>query len=47
MQRHVERRAELARRLEAHAGVERVHYPGLASHPQHALAQRQMAAPAA
>jgi cystathionine beta-lyase/cystathionine gamma-synthase len=28
--------------LEAHAGVARVHYPGLASHPQHALAVRQM-----
>ncbi len=28
--------------LEAHRGVSRVHYPGLASHPQHALAGRQM-----
>jgi cystathionine beta-lyase/cystathionine gamma-synthase len=28
--------------LAAHAGVERVHYPGLASHPQHALASAQM-----
>ena len=28
--------------LAAHAGVERVHYPGLASHPQHALARAQM-----
>ncbi len=34
--------AELARRLEAHPGVARVSYPGLASHPHHALAQRQM-----
>ncbi len=33
---------ELAKRLEAHAGVQRVHYPGLASHPGHAIAQRQM-----
>ncbi len=33
---------ELARRLEAHAAVERVTYPGLESHPQHALAKRQM-----
>lgn len=33
---------ELARWLEAQPQVERVHYPGLASHPQHALAQRQM-----
>lgn len=32
---------ELARWLEAHPKVERVHYPGLASHPQHALATRQ------
>jgi cystathionine gamma-lyase len=28
--------------LEKHAGVERVLYPGLPSHPQHALARRQM-----
>ena len=33
---------ELAIRLEQHAHVEQVLYPGLASHPQHALAQRQM-----
>ena len=32
----------VARFLEGHSGVERVHYPGLASHPQHALARRQM-----
>lgn len=32
---------ELARRLEAHPGVARVYYPGLPSHPQHALALRQ------
>lgn len=32
---------ELAKRLEAHPGVARVFYPGLASHPQHALAMRQ------
>ncbi|HEX6266629.1 MAG TPA: O-succinylhomoserine sulfhydrylase [Burkholderiales bacterium] len=35
---------ELARWLEAHAGVARVFYPGLESHPQHALAQRQQRA---
>ena len=34
---------ELARRLEAHPAVARVFYPGLASHPQHALAMRQQA----
>jgi cystathionine beta-lyase/cystathionine gamma-synthase len=33
---------ELARFLEARPEIERVHYPGLASHPQHALAARQM-----
>ena len=33
---------ELARWLEAHPAVARVHYPGLASHPQHALAMQQM-----
>jgi O-succinylhomoserine sulfhydrylase len=32
---------ELARWLAAHPGVERVHYPGLPSHPQHELALRQ------
>ena len=31
----------LATWLEAHPRVKRVHYPGLASHPQHALAMRQ------
>lgn len=31
----------LAQWLEAHPRVARVHYPGLASHPQHALAMRQ------
>jgi O-succinylhomoserine sulfhydrylase len=32
---------ELARWLEAHPRVQRVYYPGLPSHPQHALAARQ------
>ena len=32
---------ELARWLEAHPGVARVYYPGLASHPQYELARRQ------
>ena len=35
---------ELARWLEAHPSVARVHYPGLESHPQHALARRQQRA---
>jgi cystathionine gamma-synthase/cystathionine gamma-lyase len=45
MQRHVESATELARRLEGARGVRRVHYPGLESHPQHALAKKQMAGP--
>lgn len=32
----------VARFLEAHPAVEACHYPGLASHPQHELATRQM-----
>jgi cystathionine beta-lyase/cystathionine gamma-synthase len=32
----------LARFLEAHPAIARVNYPGLASHPQHQLAARQM-----
>ncbi|MGH8442686.1 MAG: trans-sulfuration enzyme family protein [Nevskiaceae bacterium] len=42
MQRHCENGLELAQWLQAHPKVRLVHYPGLASHPQHALAQRQM-----
>jgi len=34
----------LARWLESHPAVERVNYPGLESHPQHALAMRQQSA---
>ncbi|HKX94745.1 MAG TPA: O-succinylhomoserine sulfhydrylase [Methylibium sp.] len=36
-----ERALALAQWLEAHPAVERVYHPGLASHPQHALAMRQ------
>ncbi len=32
----------LSRFLQGHSRVSRVHYPGLDSHPQHALARRQM-----
>jgi O-succinylhomoserine sulfhydrylase len=39
-----ERALELARWLETHPRVARVFYPGLASHPQHALAMRQQRA---
>jgi cystathionine beta-lyase/cystathionine gamma-synthase len=34
--------ARVAAYLENHAAVERVHYPGLPSHPRHALAREQM-----
>jgi cystathionine gamma-lyase len=42
MRRSSESALEIARWLERHPRVERVLYPGLPSHPQHALAQRQM-----
>lgn len=42
MDRHGENALALARFLESEAQVERVIYPGLASHPQHELARRQM-----
>jgi cystathionine gamma-lyase len=42
MARHCENGLAVARWLEAHPAVERIYYPGLASHPQHALAKRQM-----
>ena len=43
MQRSSESAHEIALMLERHPRVERVLYPGLKSHPQHALAKRQMA----
>ncbi|MGC4076002.1 MAG: PLP-dependent aspartate aminotransferase family protein [Rubrivivax sp.] len=42
VERHNANALELARWLEAQPQVARVHYPGLESHPQHALARRQM-----
>jgi len=42
MERHCASALELARWLEQQPLVKRVHYPGLASHPQHQLAVRQM-----
>ncbi|MCW5770459.1 MAG: cystathionine gamma-synthase [Rhodospirillaceae bacterium] len=42
MERHCASAQRIAAWLEAHPKVARVHYPGLASHPQHALAKRQM-----
>ena len=41
MERHAANAGELARWLEAHVAVEKVLYPGLPSHPQHALALKQ------
>jgi len=41
MQAQSQRALDLARWLESHPRVARVYYPGLPSHPQHALAMRQ------
>ena len=38
---HQENAQAIAQQLEAHPAVARVHYPGLPSHPGHALASRQ------
>jgi len=42
MQRHCENAMRIAQFLEKHPGVSRVFYPGLESHPDHALACHQM-----
>jgi cystathionine gamma-lyase len=42
MERHCSNALAVAQFLEKHPAIERVRYPGLASHPQHALARRQM-----
>ncbi len=42
MERHLVNAMAIARWLDTHPKVEHVYYPGLESHPQHALAQRQM-----
>ena len=44
MERHAATAAALAAWLERQDGVVRAHYPSLASHPQHALASRQLTA---
>ena len=41
MQAHCASAMKVARWLESHPAVERVHYPGLERHPQHRLARRQ------
>ncbi len=45
MRQHVASASELARRLSTHANVARVLFPGLPSHPEHGLGQRQMSGP--
>jgi cystathionine beta-lyase/cystathionine gamma-synthase len=42
MRQHVQSAREIAARLERHGQVAKVHYPGLESHPGHALAHEQM-----
>lgn len=44
MAKHSESALKIAQYLEGHKAVSRVFYPGLASHPHHALAGRQMSA---
>lgn len=42
MERSADNAEKVARFLESHPKVKRVHWPGLPSHPQHALALKQM-----
>jgi cystathionine gamma-lyase len=42
MERHCANALRVAQHLESHPAIKAVRYPGLASHPQHALARRQM-----
>jgi len=42
MERHNQNGLEIARFLESHSKIEKVHYPGLPSHLQHYLAKEQM-----
>ena len=42
MKAHCENAMALADWLQSHPAIERIAYPGLASHPQHELAKRQM-----
>jgi cystathionine beta-lyase/cystathionine gamma-synthase len=45
MEAHSNNATQVAEYLEGHRGVDKVNYPGLASHPQFELASRQMARP--
>lgn len=47
MQRHCSNAMEIARFLESHPAVSKVNYPGLESHPDFAIAQKQMKHPGA
>ena len=42
MREHSASALTLSQKLEKHIAIEKVHYPGLISHPQHELAKRQM-----
>ncbi|MBS7615658.1 aminotransferase class I/II-fold pyridoxal phosphate-dependent enzyme [Candidatus Bathyarchaeota archaeon] len=42
MERHNQNGMRIAKYLESHPKIAKVYYPGLPSHPQHALAKRQM-----
>jgi cystathionine gamma-lyase len=42
MERHAQNAMEIARFLEKHPKVEKVIYPGLETHPQYAIARKQM-----
>ncbi len=45
MERHCANGQAVAEFMESHPKVEKVYYPGLPSHPQHALAEQQMDGP--
>ena len=45
LERHSQNALVLAQMLESHPKVRKVRYPGLPSHPQHALSERQMSLP--
>ena len=45
MERHVRSARTIAERLSGHASVEKVFYPGLPSHPGHAVCTKQMTGP--
>jgi cystathionine gamma-lyase len=42
MERHCENAFKVANFLEGHEAIEKIYYPGLASHPNHDVAKKQM-----